>query len=644
MKKEKDYKNTFLEVVCNLESIEVDSMEMNQYLDIFIDESKQHLQNMYDYLLKVENSTREDGVVHEIFRSAHTLKGMAATMGYEHITELTHGLENILDELRNEKIDWSNDLIDLMFQAVEELSESVDKIVKGEGTASFKTETLTELHEFLSYPSLSTNDDSIIKIQLAEDCLLKGARAYMVLQKIEEYATVIKTSPSFEEIKEGNFTEHFIIHIRSEEPFSLIQKEVMHMTDVKNVELHIRESKKEDVVSSDYTVASETVRVKLDDLNVLMNLVEELVIERTRIQQMIQPFSNHNLDDTVKHLFRLTNDLQQVVINMRMVPIETAFKRFPPMVRNLARTLGKKIRVKLTGQETALDRTIVEKIGDPLVHLIRNSIDHGIEHPEQRRENGKELEGTIELSARYKGSRILIEIKDDGSGINRQSVVAKAISKNIVSNRKANSMLDEDVYQLLFTPGFSTTDEVSNLSGRGVGLDVVRNSIEALGGTTSVTSKSGQGTVFSIDIPATLSIVCAMLITMKEDIYAVPISSIAETLFIEKEEILHIGEEHAIHFRNKVIPLFFLNELFEYNEEQNERLHHYVVILEKGEKYVALVVDGFLHQQDIVVKPLSSYLKHVSLVSGATILGDGKVALILNHNELFKERVKGTDG
>ncbi|KAB2494678.1 chemotaxis protein CheA [Priestia endophytica] len=631
-------------------------MEMNQYLDIFIDESKQHLQNMYDYLLKVENGTREDGVVHEIFRSAHTLKGMAATMGYEHVTELTHGLENILDELRNEKIDWSNDLIDLMFQAVEELSESVDKIVKGEGTVSFKTETLIELHEFLSSPSLSKereekplsslsiNDDSIIKIHLSEDCLLKGARAYMVLQKIEEYATVIKTSPSFEEIKEGNFTEHFIIHIRSEEPFSLIQKEVMHMTDVKNVELHIRENKKEAVVSSEYTAASETVRVKLDDLNVLMNLVEELVIDRTRIQQMIQPFSDHDLDDTVKHLFRLTNDLQQVVINMRMVPIETVFKRFPPMVRNLARTLGKKIRVKLTGQETALDRTIVEKIGDPLVHLIRNSIDHGIEHPEQRRENGKELEGTIELSARYKGSRILIEIKDDGSGINRQSVLAKAISKNIVSNQKANSMLDEDVYQLLFTPGFSTADEVSNLSGRGVGLDVVRNSIEALGGTTSVASKSGQGTVFSIDIPATLSIVCAMLIKMKEDICAVPISSIAETLFIEKEEILHIGEEHAIHFRNKVIPLFFLNELFEYNEEQKERLHHYVVILEKGEKYVALGVDGFLHQQDIVVKPLSSYLKHVSLVSGATILGDGKVALILNHNELFKDRVKGIDG
>ncbi|UOE61751.1 chemotaxis protein CheA [Priestia filamentosa] len=631
-------------------------MEMNQYLDIFIDESKQHLQNMYDYLLKVENGTREDGVVHEIFRSAHTLKGMAATMGYEDVTELTHGLENILDELRNEKIDWSNDLIDLMFQAVEELSKFIDKIMKGEGAELFKTDTLTELHEFLSYPSLSKEGeekspsslsidvDSIIKIHLDEDCLLKGARAYMVLQKIEEYATVIKTSPSFEEIKEGNFTEHFIIHIRSDEPFSLIQKEVMHMTDVKNVELHIRENKKEDIVSSDHTAASETVRVKLDDLNVLMNLVEELVIDRTRIQQMIQPFSDHDLDDTVKHLFRLTNDLQQVVINMRMVPIETAFKRFPPMVRNLARTLGKKIRVKLTGQETALDRTIVEKIGDPLVHLIRNSIDHGIEQPEQRRENGKELEGTIELSARYKGSRILIEIKDDGSGINRQSVLAKAISKNIVSNQKANSMLDEDVYQLLFTPGFSTADEVSNLSGRGVGLDVVRNSIEALGGTTSVTSNSGQGTVFSIDIPATLSIVCAMLIKMKEDICAVPISSITETLFIEKEEILHIGEEYAIHFRNKVIPLFFLNELFEYNEAQKERLHHYVVILEKGEKYVALVVDGFLHQQDIVVKPLSSYLKHVSLVSGATILGDGKVALILNHNELFKDRVKGVNG
>jgi two-component system chemotaxis sensor kinase CheA len=393
---------------------------------------------------------------------------------------------------------------------------------------------------------------------------------------------------------------------------------------------------KEDKHRKKSNFTNKTIRVNIDRLDSLMNLFEELVIDRGRLEQIAHDIDHPELTETVERMSRISGDLQNIILNMRMIPVETVFNRFPRMVRKLARELDKKINLEIIGAETELDRTVIDEIGDPLVHLLRNACDHGIETKEERKASGKPEVGTVKLKAYTSGNHVFIEVEDDGAGINREKVLKKALDKGIISQDDASKLTDNEVFNLIMETGFSTADHISDISGRGVGLDVVKTTIESLGGSINISSVEGKGSVFSIQLPLTLSIISVMLIEVGKEKYAIPLSSIIETAIIKKEDILSAHNQKVIDFRGKVVPLLFLESIFEVPKEKEEDDYLSVVIVRKGEKMVALVVDSFIGQQEVVLKSLGNYLTNVFAISGATILGDGQVALIIDCNALIK--------
>jgi two-component system chemotaxis sensor kinase CheA len=361
-----------------------------------------------------------------------------------------------------------------------------------------------------------------------------------------------------------------------------------------------------------------------------MNLFEELIIERGRLEGLSKKLKDSDLNESVERLVRTSGHLRDVILNLRMVPVETVFNRFPRMVRSVAKDLNKQINLIITGQETELDRTVIDEIGDPLVHLLRNSMDHGIERPEVRRSQQKPEEGSIHLRAYHQGNHVYIEIEDDGGGINRDNVVKKAIENGLITEEEADRMGDQEVYSLIFSSGFSTAEKISDLSGRGVGLDVVKSKIEALGGHVEVTSTPGKGSLFSIQLPLTLSIISAMLVDVGEETYAVPLSSILETQRMDEVEILSMHQMEVMMYRERVIPLVRLQKTLNTPSHQEKASKIPVLIIKQGSQLVGLTVDRLIGQQEIVVKPLSPYLKNIRGFNGATILGDGNVSLILD--------------
>ncbi|MDF9762380.1 chemotaxis protein histidine kinase CheA [Peribacillus simplex] len=381
--------------------------------------------------------------------------------------------------------------------------------------------------------------------------------------------------------------------------------------------------------------SSKTIRVNIERLDILMNLFEELVIDRGRLDQISSDLDNQELHETVERMSRITSDLQTIVLNMRMVPVETVFNRFPKMVRQLARDLNKKVDLEIIGAETELDRTVIDEIGDPLVHLLRNAMDHGVETPAERLAKGKNEEGKILLKAYHSGNHVFIEIDDDGAGINKERVLNKALSNGILTKETAATLTDKQIYELIFASGFSTAETISDVSGRGVGLDVVKNTIESLGGSVTIDSRENEGSIFLIQLPLTLSIISVMLVAIQNEKYAIPLSSIIETAIIKKEDIMNAHNQQVIDFRGKVLPLLFLKDIFEVPISQEEEEFLSVVIGRKGDKLAGLVVDSFIGQLEIVLKSLGNYLTSAFAISGATILGDGQVALIIDCNTLI---------
>lgn len=687
-------------------SKELLGMEMSQYLEVFIEESKEHLQNCNERLLDLEKNPSDLSIVNDIFRSAHTLKGMSATMGYEDLASLTHQMENVLDAIRNQKISVTPETLDVVFEATDDLEamvfsiadggdgkrdvaivvEKLKLIEKGESPAVSQSAkevaaTLTpdapralkgEYDEF-EYTVLQQSIEQgfqtyEITIALREDCLLKAARVFMVFEVIEKLGEVIKSTPSVDQLEEEQFDQEFTVTIVSREPMSDIQSKVMKVSEVDRVDIHslsieqlrptaetTLEPIKQEVIIAEEVIIEEpaqqeeqkkqtsvkqasnkTIRVNIERLDILMNLFEELVIDRGRLEQISRDLNNSELHETVERMSRISGDLQNIILNMRMVPVETVFNRFPRMVRQLARDLGKKINLEIVGAETELDRTVIDEIGDPLVHLIRNALDHGVETPEVRKAKGKSEEGTVILKAFHSGNHVFIELSDDGAGINRDRVLNKALKNGIISEQTAATLTDKQVYELIFASGFSTAEKISDVSGRGVGLDVVKNIIESLGGTVSIDSKEGEGSIFSVQLPLTLSIISVMLVEIQKEKYAIPLSSIIETAIVKKEDILNAHNQKVIDFRGKVVPLLFLKDIFEVPVFEEEDEFYSVIIVRKGDKMAGLVVDSFIGQQEVVLKSLGNYLTNVFAISGATILGDGQVALIVDCNALIK--------
>lgn len=683
-------------------------MDTNQYLEVFIDESNEHLQSCSESLLVLEQNPDNIEIVNDIFRNAHTLKGMSATMGFEDIADLTHKMENVLDAIRNHKIQVTAELLDVVFESVDHLEEMVSDISNGGDGKKDVTQTVEKLKRLESGESIENIETVVaaapsetvtevaesklifddfeqtvleqsmeqgfsayeINISLREDCLLKAARVYMVFEILEKLGEVIKSTPTVEKLEEEKFDTDFSVAFVTKENQDDLKQKLMKVSEVDVVNVQpvqlkkmempsdVVEKKVEEVAAVETpkptptkatptkteapkTVknnnSSKTIRVNIERLDILMNLFEELVIDRGRLQSISMELNHNELNDTVERMTRVSGDLQNIILNMRMVPVETVFNRFPKMVRQLSRDLKKKINLEIIGAETELDRTVIDEIGDPLVHLIRNALDHGIESPEERLAAGKPETGSVELRAYHSGNHVFIEIEDDGAGIDRERVLQKAISKGVVTEEASHSMTDNQINELILASGFSTAEVISDVSGRGVGLDVVKSTIESLGGSISIESEHGKGSLFSIQLPLTLSIISVMLVEIEKEVYAVPLSSIIETSIIKRSDILNAHNQKVIDFRGKVVPLVFLDEIFEVPREDREDDGFLsVVLVRKGDRIAGLVVDSFIGQQEIVLKSLGNYLTNVFAISGATILGNGQVALIVDCNALIK--------
>ncbi|WP_318507805.1 chemotaxis protein CheA [Bacillus sp. T3] len=669
-------------------------MDFNDYLEMFIEESKEHLQSINDELLKLESEPENTETVNEIFRSAHTLKGMAGTMGFEDLASLTHEMENVLDLLRNSKLTITTNIMDVIFKCVDLIEKMVVRIENGGDGKENVTEVVEELASISKGTAfiLKTQNDfddssedeefflddyviSIInearktlhyvyqiKVTLDEASLMKNVRAYMVFQVAEEFGEIIQSYPSAEKLEGEDFGYTFSLLLLSQRTESEIYSQLINVMEVTEVlvtdktEQNFSSSRilskqeiavgHEDVVSTKTNEATEitkkknrskSIRVDVEKLDHLMNLFSELIIDRGRLEQISRRSDIADLTETVEHMARISTDLQGLILTMRMVPVDQVFNRFPRMVRDLAKDLNKKVQLVVIGAETELDRTVIDEIGDPLVHLLRNALDHGLESTEERIAANKSEEGQIILKAFHGGNHVFIEVVDDGKGINREKVLNKAIERGVVTKEEAKSLTEQQVNFLIFSSGFSTAETVSDISGRGVGLDVVKTKIESLGGSITIDSNLGGGSTFRIQLPLTLSIIYSMLVKVEEETYAIPFSSIVEITTIAQDDVATLHGKRVFQFQGQVVPLIYIKEVFNVPlselAAQNEQL--FIVIVRKGDRIVGLVVDSVIGQQEVVLKSLGGFLSNIYAISGATILGNGEVALIIDSNQFF---------
>ncbi len=602
------------------------------------------------------------------------MKGMAATMGFEKLTNLTHKVENLLDKVRNDEMYINEELIDYLLEGMDlikiliediknageeatEVSVYVDKLVNLiEGKAEEKPDEENE-QDF----KLKVDDDEIkniqsrmretdfvysIKVKLSEDCMLKNVRGYMVLKKAQDLGYIVKSKPTKNQIEDEEFGDEILILLVSKQDVETIEKEINDIIDIKKVESSIMDIKSDSSKSQNTNTNSSqktktnngnsfdvapTVRVDINKLDNLMNMVGELLINKTRLEGL--DISLEIYQDIIQQLDRVTMELHHVVMQIRMVPIGGIFNRFPRMIRDLSKELDKEVELIIEGADTELDRSIIDELADPLVHLLRNAVDHGIEHPDNREKKGKNRKGNILLKAYQKGSEIMIEVEDDGSGIDPDIIAQKAIEKGLVSQEEVDNMEKNDILNYIFNPGFSTNEEISDVSGRGVGMDVAKNVVESLDGQIHIDSKKDMGTKFVISLPLTLAITQALMVMINGEVFAIPLSAISETLTINPREMKQVRGQDVIILRDLTIPIVEasrrLNLDIEYEDYKNKE-EIPVVIVNTGKQMVGLIIDELLNQQEIVIKSLGKYLVNTQHISGATIVGDGDVALILD--------------
>ncbi len=675
-------------------------MDMNQYLEIFIDESKENLQQMNEILLKLETDQENLDHLGEIFRIAHTLKGMSGTMGFNKLMNLTHKMENLMDLVRNGSLAVSSDIIDALFECLDTLEQYVDNLertgTEGDIDSSELSDKLVQIAqggggagvekkaETPAESSPSTGDDDefklnykdaqdilvkadsmgmaahLIKVVIEEKCLLKAARAFIVFNTLDGLGEIIMSQPSTEDIEDERFENEFEILYLSKMNADLVKSELMKISEIEKVivkniaqvpeekpvekpedvevnlnQVEKREKKKEKKVQ-EKNKSSKTVRVEIGRLDNLMNLVSELIIIKNRLEELsAEDATTNHIGETTEYLERITTDLHTAVMKVRMVPVERTFNRFPRLVRDLSKNLGKNIKLMMSGEETEVDRTVIDEIGDPLIHLIRNSLDHGLELPDEREAVGKNATGTVALRAYPDGNTVVIEVEDDGRGINPEKIRNVALKKGVVTEEEVEQMKDDEVVNLLFRAGFSTAEKVTDVSGRGVGLDVVKAKIEAINGTVEVHTELGKGSKFTIRLPLTLAIIHALMVNLKEEKFAIPLNNIKEIISIEPSRINMVQDQEVILYRNKTLPIVRLDRVLEVPGDEEEKGELVVVIVKKGDLEAGIVVDSLMGQQEIVIKSLGKYLTGTKVIAGATILGNGSVALIVDPNQLF---------
>ncbi len=672
-------------------------MDVSQYMDLFLAEAKEHLDSLNENLLALEKEPGDIKVLNEIFRSAHTLKGMAATMGFEGITELTHEMESALMLFKEGKVAVTPEVVDVLFRCLDTLEMMIENITE-QGEQSYNYQPLIEdlrkldrmrgeqapglpeaevqqeeaqqeqpmeFNEFdisvMHAAAKSRYSSYYIKIGLAPGTVMKSVRAFMVFRALEEYGQIIKCQPPAQDLEEEKFDDSFEVVFLTQEPAEKILQSLEKIAEVSVLSLQSidadrlggDDSNRAETAEPEKTAMSgkpaghvpvdhdsaggaafRTVRVDIGRLDNLMNLVGELVINKTRLEQIGLTHRLTDLLEAIEQMGRLTTDLQNLVMKVRMVPIKQVFNRFPRMVRDLARELNKEVQFIMEGQDTELDRTVIDEIGDPLVHLIRNALDHGIEQPEERIKAGKEKTALLRLAARHDGNNVIIMVEDDGRGIDIEKIRRKAVEKGLLTGKEGEYADEGEILKLIFQPGFSTAEVVTDLSGRGVGMDVVKSKIESLNGNISIETKKNVGTKVIISLPLTLAIIQALLVGVGGEQYAIPLSSIDETTFILPEQIKTVKNQEVMLLRGTVLPLLRLDRLLDIPAGNKSNGELFVVVVRKGERRVGLVVDLLVGQQEIVIKSLGELLTGIRGIAGATILGNGQVSLILDVNSL----------
>ena len=699
-------------------------MDVTQYLEIFLDETKEHLQSLSDQFMILEQEPDNMDTINEIFRSAHTLKGMAGTMGYKRMQTLTHDMENVFSEVRNNTIKVDGAMVDLLFQCLDALEEYTENIQNtGDEGTNDNEHLIKALNDYLAKNSgdgapqpakeekkepakeepkqeagadpgkekwreikLGDTEHTVIAeakkqgkkclgvtVYVQESCILKAARAFLVYKALEELGDMIVSVPSAQDIEDEHFEFDFSVIILTDADVETVKNAILNVSEIEAAyvgeiepvqpeeavqpaaiaEAQPKEeeqpkkaapaapaapAKAADKKPISKPIVNRTVRVDIEKLDVLMNLVSELIIAKnslvsTSSQEGI--LTNNTFNEQIEYLESVTTNLHESVMKVRMVPIETVVQKFPKMIRDLSKKLDKKMQLIMSGEETELDRTVVDEIGDPLMHLLRNSADHGLESAEVRKERGKPEVGSIFLNAYQDGNNVIIEVRDDGNGIDVEAVKKKAIERGTITPEQAENMADKDVIGLLFLPSFSTSEKVTDVSGRGVGLDVVKSKIESLSGEVEVKTKLGEGSTFIIRLPLTLAIIQALMVEVGGEKYAIPLGSIQTIEDVEPAEIKYVQAKEVINLRGTVIPLIRLNEVLDNESTKKPDENLLVIIVKKGDKLAGLVVDELMGQQEIVIKSLGNYINKNKIISGATILGDGEIALILDTNALL---------
>lgn len=699
-------------------------MDVSQYLEIFIDESEEHLQTLSDCIMVLEKEPDNKDTINEVFRAAHSLKGMAGTMGFKRMQHLTHDMENVFQEVRSDRVKVTSGMIDLLFKCLDALEGYLDNIkstsdegtedneviikelndfiAKVDGEAEAENKEVSEVKEATPAATqeekegqekieLTEEEKKAIReaesngqhiyamtVRIQKDCLLKAARAFLVFKAVEDFGQILVYRPSSQDIEDEKFELDFSFFLASEEETDKIVAAAKAVSEIEKVdaeEIHLEEYLKEAAAQEEQQakeaateqkeapaevpkaaekkapaaaakkqtnakpVTGRTVRVDIEKLDALMNQVSELIIAKNSLVSISSnesgEYQNQSFHEQIEYLERITTNLHESVMKVRMVPIESVVNKFPRMIRDLSRKLGKKMELYMTGEDTELDRTVVDQIGDPLQHLLRNSADHGLEDNATRVERGKPEVGSIFLKAFQEGNNVIIEVGDDGNGIDVAAVRDKAVERGVITAEQAENMSQKEIINLLFLPSFSMAKKITDISGRGVGLDVVKSNIEALGGDVEVRTKLGEGTTFIVRLPLTLAIIQALMVEIRDEKYAIALGSIANIESIPVNEIKYVQAQEVIHLRGAVIPLIRLDQVLDMEEKQEEPENLTVVIVKKGDSLAGLVVDNLIGQQEIVIKSLGKYITNNKIISGATILGDGEVALILDVNTLM---------